>query len=680
MGFLRKAAKKPQKDEIISEEEVKTIDDFDEDDFDLPPAPQPTRKEFHEMAEKQLEETILEACDNADNTADDKESTDEDESSEDTDVISSAENDVAREDNDSKNVVDAAADEYRSLGYNDNFENASEEQPPKKNKKEKAARMNFGEFYNAHKKGVRITAACFGVLIAACLGLYIYGCATVPSGVMGRNIYIEDINVSNLTYDEALKKVKDAKLLDDCSLTLVSGGKTFMIDGLDIGLNANIEDTVGKTMRYGKTGNIFIDGLANALQVLHRHTVLPSADLNDEILKQKISEFGIQLYGELVEHKLEFGDNELICTPGHSGFSGEIEEAYNEVIKAIKNENFSRIRVTLKSAAPADLTAEDIDAFTYSNPQDAHFEVKDNEVITVPEVWGRYFDDVKAIAPLAAQIKEGGEVIRIPYRTTAPKVTADELNQKLFNATLGSYQTGYGGSTANRAANVANAASKINGKVLAPGEVFSFNDTVGKRSAANGFFPAPEYSNGQTVIGIGGGTCQVSSTLYNAVLYSDLAIVSRLNHMFAVGYCPLGQDATVSDSGVDFKFSNNTDYPIKIVATTGGGSIKVSIVGTQRDVVRTVKIQNNVSYSGGNRNVRSYRYVYDPDGNLLRKDDLGNSYYMTHAPETTQAPASSAPAASSAPSTPVATPIPATPAPVAPEEPPAVANGGIESN
>ena len=100
--------------------------------------------------------------------------------------------------------------------------------------------------------------------------------------------------------------------------------------------------------------------------------------------------------------------------------------------------------------------------------------------------------------------------------------------------------------------------------------------------------------------------------------------------MFAVGYCPLGQDATVSDAGVDFKFSNNTDYPIKISAVTEGGKITVDILGTQRDVPRTVKIENHLSYSGGNRSVRSYRLVYDPNGTLLRKEDLGSSYYMSH--------------------------------------------------
>ena len=166
--------------------------------------------------------------------------------------------------------------------------------------------------------------------------------------------------------------------------------------------------------------------------------------------------------------------------------------------------------------------------------------------------------------------------------------------------------------------------------MLAPGQVFSFNDTVGPRTVANGFYTAKEYVNGETVDGIGGGTCQVSSTLYNAVLYSDLSIVSRTNHMFPVGYCPNGQDATVADSGVDFKFMNSMDYPIKISAVTSGATITVSIIGTQRDVPRTVKIVNTSKAVGADTSVHSVRYVYDPAGNLISQDDLGNSYYMAH--------------------------------------------------
>ena len=162
--------------------------------------------------------------------------------------------------------------------------------------------------------------------------------------------------------------------------------------------------------------------------------------------------------------------------------------------------------------------------------------------------------------------------------------------EQLFNS--------YGGSTANRCANVARAASLINGKVIAPGDVFSFNDTVGHRTIENGFSTAKEYVDGKSVDGIGGGTCQVSSTLYSAVLYADLSIVERLNHMMTVGYIPLGQDATVSDGGVDFKFKNNTDYPIKVSAYTSGATITVSIIGTDWEPHREVKISSTSSTSG----------------------------------------------------------------------------------
>lgn len=186
----------------------------------------------------------------------------------------------------------------------------------------------------------------------------------------------------------------------------------------------------------------------------------------------------------------------------------------------------------------------------------------------------------------------------MPFYVSYPTVDENTLREKLFSATLSSYSTSYGSSTANRCANVARAASLINGKVIAPGDVFSFNDTVGHRTIENGFSTAKEYVDGKSVDGIGGGTCQVSSTLYSAVLYADLSIVERLNHMMTVGYIPLGQDATVSDGGVDFKFKNNTDYPIKVSAYTSGATITVSIIGTDWEPHREVKISNTSSTSG----------------------------------------------------------------------------------
>lgn len=465
--------------------------------------------------------------------------------------------------------------------------------------------------------------------LLAALCIYSYSCVTAPKDRMGRNIYIENINVSNLTYDEALKKLENAPLLSDSVLTLTCGGQTYTISSTDAGFKARNEDTVDKAMRYGKTKNIFINGFAAALQIFAPHNVMPDADINEDILRGKLTEFGNNIFGDLAEHKIEIVEEKVICTPGHTGFDGNTDKAVTEIKKAVESDNYSDIEITLSSAAPRTLTVEDIDAFVYSEARDAEYKLENNEISIVPSSPGRALDK-DAAAAAVKQLKEGGGAVEIPFDASYPAVTEDVLAQKLFNATIGSYSTNYGSSNANRCANIANAASKINGKILMPGEVFSFNETVGPRSAANGFYTAKEYVDGQTVDGIGGGTCQVSSTLYNAVLYSDISIISRTNHMFPVSYCPMGQDATVSDTGVDFKFVNSMDYPIKISAVTGGYTISVSIIGTQRDIPRTVKIENIATPKGSDTSVETTRMVYNDAGELISSDKLPRSYYIAH--------------------------------------------------
>ena len=250
--------------------------------------------------------------------------------------------------------------------------------------------------------------------------------------------------------------------------------------------------------------------------------------------------------------------------------------------------------------------------------------------MVIAEIYGRYCDRADIEAIIDKINIPNGEKLSIPYQTVVPKLFAADLSAKLFNSTLGSYSTSYyaGG---NRGKNVARAAELINGKILAPGEVFSFNDTVGDRTTENGFYSAPEYSAGQSVVGIGGGTCQVSTTLYSAVLYADLGISSRTEHMMKVGYAPAGQDATVAYGSIDFKFKNTTDYPVKIVATTGGGKVTVSILGAAWDPPREVKLKHSVSTVGENTVVYSKRLFYS-EGKLISEDVLDGSSYAPHKP------------------------------------------------
>lgn len=671
MGFLRKKRNKDLNEEIPQEtnaqpEPDETVEEETEEEDDFAPIKQkpkrPSREEFEAAAHSLFDEAVRQKQaesqdgESAESYVEDEIFEDITENDEDEDLITDTEEEYADNEVPAENIEEEPADreepvpgteedtaaedddeeddflsDPEPLSEAESEKNADAEivENPNEEEKVKIKKHRIRDFKDAHTKLFRGILMGAGAVAAAALIVYIYGCVTVPKGVMGRNIYIEDINISGLTYEEALEKVKSQALLEGQNITLSSHDKTFTINGDDAGLTAELEATVDKAMRYGKTKNIFIDGLANSLQLFARHTVVPNANVNETVVREKLSEFGKQIFGELVEHQLELGDGVTIATPGHSGFNNNTDKAWEQLSYAITHEKFSNINVTLEKGSPKDLTVEDVDNFTWSEPVDASYAMENGQVKVIPEQDGRIIDK-PSTAELVKNVKEGGDPVEIPFILTPAAVKAEELQSKLFNATLASYATSYGSSTANRCANIANAASRINGKILMPGEVFSFNAAVGPRSAANGFYTAKEYVNGETVDGIGGGTCQVTSTLYNAVLYSNLAIVSRTNHMFPVGYCPLGQDATVADSGVDFKFSNNTSAPIKIAAYTSGYRVTVSIIGTQPAEPITVKINNYSSQSGGNTIVRSTRVVYNSAGQEISREQLPSSHYMPH--------------------------------------------------
>lgn len=503
------------------------------------------------------------------------------------------------------------------------------------------------------KKTISVAAVAVAVTMTV---IYIIGIITVPQNTVMRNVYIEKVNLGGMTYDEVLKRLTQEYLLNDISIPISSGGRGFIIRGAEIGMTANPEDTAKRVFNYGKSGNKFADGFKNALCIFKRHRIMPAAKTDRTLLEKKINEFGISLYGEMAEHFVKINEEYKVAEvhPGHTGYNPNDPNSYTEaadlILSAIDGNRSGTIYIRLSESKPKELTIDMLDGAVYADPVDAKYSVKDNEVVIEPEKNGRYLDKEEAAAYLP-YVYEGGEVIKIPYYTSYASITSDTLNSRLFADNIGSFSTSYRGSTSNRAANVARAASLINGKVLAPDDIFSFNDTVGSRTAANGFFTATEYVNGESVQGIGGGTCQVSTTLYCAVLYADLQIVHRENHVMTVGYVPLGQDATVADGSIDFKFKNTTKYPIKITTHTDGGTIYVDIWGTAWNPARRVELKHDVSEVGEDTIVKSTRYVYENDA-LISTDSLGQSYYKPHK---TPSPTAAAVRAA-APAAPVAEP------------------------
>ena len=255
----------------------------------------------------------------------------------------------------------------------------------------------------------------------------------------------------------------------------------------------------------------------------------------------------------------------------------------------------------------------------------------------VPEEAGADFDVDEAQRLLDAAAP--GETVTVPAQVELPAVTAEELEQVLFRDVLGEARTHVGGTSARRS-NVKLSAASINEYVMNSGDVFSYNDVVGQRTAARGYQAAPAYVQGETVDEIGGGICQTSSTLYLACLRSNLEITERYAHRYVPAYITAGMDATVSWGGPDYKFTNNSLYPIKIVTIYENNYLTVRILGTNVDGT-SVKMTNehlsttpyetvyedDPTLAPGTEKVkttpytgykyRTYRNVYDANGKLI---------------------------------------------------------------
>lgn len=263
-----------------------------------------------------------------------------------------------------------------------------------------------------------------------------------------------------------------------------------------------------------------------------------------------------------------------------------------------------------------------------------------------PEVAGFRLDKAQMPETSLQALKDGG-FAQIPVIEDRKSVPDEDLEKILEVAS--EFTTRFSEGKATRSHNIRLAASRIDGLVLAPGEEFSFNKTVGRRTVAGGFKIAGVYKNGKHDVDVGGGICQVSSTLYNAALFADLKIPRRSNHSMPVPYVPLGRDATVDYGTVDLVIKNSFDQPIALNASVGRGSITFRILAV-KDPTTSVKLVSSGARSWdvgikqepdpslpagktkviekGSRGhaITTYRVVYK-DGREVRRESLGQSFY-----------------------------------------------------
>lgn len=302
------------------------------------------------------------------------------------------------------------------------------------------------------------------------------------------------------------------------------------------------------------------------------------------------------------------------------------EDAFKKIL-AVYDSAFEAENYTVADSFRVDILEQpeepDLQAIydeLYIAPVDDSLDMEKHEAI--PGAFGYHFD-LDAAKKLVSNA-EFGETLHIPMEFQEPEIYGDEV---YFRDVLGYCETPHT-KDENRNNNLRRACESMNGMVLQPGEVFSYNDTLGPRTKENGYLRAGAYSGWNLVQSYGGGICQGSSTIYCAALYADLEIVFRRNHGYAVSYIDYGLDATVNWGGPDFQFRNSTNFPIKIAAEVSDGYVKVTILGTEeRDYY--IEMESEAGWGDSYIYARSYKCKYDRQTDELISRELeARSNYM----------------------------------------------------
>lgn len=499
----------------------------------------------------------------------------------------------------------------------------------KKKKKNRAARV------------IIVFAVIFTVLAAGLMALAIWGNKLMHSDTNYPGVYVGKIPVGGLTREQTVETLEACGWEDSLE-------GVFVLDlPEDVSLRLNLvragavvtnESAADAAYAFGHEGAVF----DNVIRYL-TSTASPvdvSGDAVPELESEYISmmlEKGARLFAQRTageDHYLDERNSALVFTKGKGQLMLDTADVYEKLIAAMMS-GASEYTYELPEQ---NVTAPDFDRLfdeMSAEPSDAYYD-RDTDTV-VPEVIGVHFDVAKA----KKAWKEAAllDDIEIPVTVTVPEVRAEELSQLLFRDKLGGKTTNYWGSTNARINNIGLACEKLNGIILMPGEKLAYNETIGERTAEGGYQAAPAYNGDNVEDQIGGGICQVSSTLYFTTLQADLEINKRTCHNFTVSYLPFGLDATVSWGDPDFVFTNNRDYPIKIVTYTDYNkrSLTIEIWGTNVDgsYVEPVsgwyamydEMYTNVQIGWG---AVSYRCRYDADGNLIEKVFEAESFYALH--------------------------------------------------
>lgn len=497
-----------------------------------------------------------------------------------------------------------------------------------------------------------IVIALLVVLGITAGALYARGSKLQQLDTVFPNVHLAGVNVGGMTGPQALAAVEEAVTVTYAAETLEVQlpDRTLTFDPTQTNVALDAREAVDQALAYGKDGNAFSAFLAYTKSSSQRVDIdlTTTMNLDTAYIRGIIDEAAAEVAREEQPTRVNYDQRvkRLDISVGIPSLKLDADGLFDAVCQAYSAGNMTALtwEYTEGTLDPVDLKS--YEASFCSEPSDAWYDADNHTLVADESGWG--FDAADAQRKLDNTV-HGGK-LSVQLEEIPAQLTLEELDQQMFGDKLESRSSYYWKWQTNRTRNLELACEGINGTIVNPGEVFSFNEILGERTEEKGYMPATVFG-GEGNMAAGGGICQVASTIFYTVLYLDLETVMRYPHSYSVDYVPLGMDAAIYwDDGQDYRFRNTRQHPIRIEANTDNDHVNITFWGVEENdnyVVMTYEILEswededeelvNKDKPAGYREsiqapytgmkVEAYQSVFDGDGKLLKTDHYYSYYY-----------------------------------------------------
>ena len=479
---------------------------------------------------------------------------------------------------------------------------------------------------NKKHNALKIVLLIIVFILIATIFSTIFGVLNLNSNKIINGVKVNDVTISNLSKEQALDKLNDSLNNGENNfVTIRRNNYEAKISVADIDGKFEVENIINNAYNVGRESNLISNNYKAIKTFILGENLKANFTYNEELLDKKIDEISLQMPDLAIDASYIIDGNKLIIKDGTDGVKIQKENFKQSLINALSSSN-KQFELPIEKAENREIDIKQIYEEVHKEPVNAYYTT--NPLKVYKEENG--IDFAISLDEAAKIVKEKKTEYEIPLKEIKAQITIADLGDAAFPDTLSTFTTTYGTADVNRNANIALAAKSINSVVVMPGETFSYNDLIGECSPARGYKTSTIYLNGKLSTGIGGGICQVSTTLYNAVLRANLEIVQRRNHSLGVTYVPAGQDAMVNIGTSDFKFKNNREYPVKVIAYVNPGSVTCAIKGIKQDTEYEVKLESaTIEKTEEKYKVQTFKVLY-LNGNIVSRTWLSTDTYKYH--------------------------------------------------